>query len=56
MPVNEQTPERQRAEIRKLVDQLQRAVRDGRVGFSPELDYRIREQLRRNEQEKGIER
>ena len=56
MPVNEQTPERQRVKIRKLLDQLQGAVRDGRVRFSPQLDYRIREQLGRNEQEKGMER
>jgi len=49
MQLNSPTTEElkaQRAEIRKLVEQVQRAVRAGTISFSPELDRRIREQRR----------
>lgn len=53
-----QSAEQQRAEIRKLVEQIQRAVSTGRIRFTPELDRRIREQIRQTErsQEQGVER
>jgi hypothetical protein len=34
----------QRAEIRKLIEKVQRAIAEGRITFNPELDRRIREQ------------
>ncbi len=54
MQLNSPTTEEskaQRAEIRKLVEQVQRAVRAGTIRFSPELDRRIREQRRAIAQE-----
>jgi hypothetical protein len=42
----------QRAEIRKLIEKVQRAVAEGRIKFSPELDYRIRQQLERGPEER----
>jgi hypothetical protein len=47
--------EQHRAEIKKLVEEIQRAVAAGRLSFSAELDRRIREQVKR-QQEVGIER
>jgi hypothetical protein len=49
------TQEQQRAEIRKMVEQIQRAVARGKLSFGAELDRRIREQVRRK-QEVEIER
>ena len=49
------TQEEQRAEIRKLVEQIQRAVTRGKLSFGAELDRRIREQIKR-QQEVKIER
>ena len=46
----------QRAEIRKLVQEVQRAVRAGKISFSPQLDRRIREQRAVAEQEREIGR
>ena len=53
-----QSADQQRAEIQKLVEQIQRAVSTGRIRFTPELDRRIREQIRQTErsQEQGVER
>jgi hypothetical protein len=49
------TQEKQRAEIRKLVEAVQRAVARGKLSFGVELDRRIREQVKR-QQEVEIER
>ena len=49
------TQEERIAEIRKLVEQIQRAVARGKLSFSAELDRRIREQIKR-QQEVEIER
>jgi hypothetical protein len=49
------TEEQHRAEIRKLVEQVQRAVALGKFSFGAELDRRIREQVKR-QQEVEIER
>ena len=49
------TDEKRRAEIRKLVEQIQKAVVSRKVSFGPELDRRIREQVKR-QQEVEIER
>jgi hypothetical protein len=49
------TDEEQRAEIRKLVEQIQKAVARGKLSYGAELDRRIREQIKR-QQELGIER
>jgi hypothetical protein len=56
--MSEHSAEQQRAEIQKLVEQVQRAVSAGQIRFSPELDLRIREQIRQMErsQEQGVER
>jgi hypothetical protein len=40
--MSEQSEEQQRAEIRKLVEHVQRAVSAGQIRFTPELDRRIR--------------
>jgi hypothetical protein len=50
-----QAAEKRRAEIRKLVEQIQRAVSTGRVRFTPELDRRIREQIRQTERSQELE-
>jgi hypothetical protein len=50
-----QAAEKQRAEIRKLVEQIQRAVSTGRVRFTTELDRRIREQIRQTERSQELE-
>ena len=42
--------EQHRAEIRKLVEQIQKAVTAGKLSFGVELDRRIREELKREEQ------
>jgi hypothetical protein len=49
------TKEQQRAEIRKPVEQIQKAVAVGKLSFGVELDRRIREQVKR-QQEVEIER
>jgi hypothetical protein len=49
------TDEEQRAEIRKLVEQIQKAVARGKLSYGAELDRRIREQIKR-QQELGLER
>jgi hypothetical protein len=56
--MNEQSAEQQRAEIRKLLEQVQRAVSAGQIRFIPDLDRRIREQIRQAErsQDQGVER
>jgi hypothetical protein len=41
----------QTSEIRKLVEQMQGAVRAGKMSFSPELDRKIKEQQRTIDQE-----
>jgi len=46
----------QRAEIRKLVEKVQRAVATGYIKFDPELNRRIREQFQRQPEERGPER
>ena len=49
------TEEQHRAEIRKLVEQIQKAVAVGKLSFGAELDRRIREPIKRR-QEVEIER
>jgi len=49
------TDKQQRAEIRKLVEQIQKAVAARKLSFGAELDRRIREQVKRH-QEGEIER
>jgi hypothetical protein len=49
------TDEQRRAEIRKLVEQIQQAVATRNLSFGPDLDRRIREQVKR-QQEVEIER
>jgi hypothetical protein len=49
------TEEEKRPEIRKFVEAVQRAVKAGKLSFGPELDRRIREQIKR-QQEVEIER
>ena len=49
------TDEQRRAEIRKLVEQIQKAVAADKFSFCVELDRRIREQVKR-QQEVEIER
>jgi hypothetical protein len=49
------TDEQRRAEIRKLVEQIQKAVAADKFSFGVELDRRIREQVKR-QQEVEIER
>jgi hypothetical protein len=44
------TDEQQRAEIRKLVEAVQRAVVRGKLSFGAELDRRILEQAKQQEQ------
>ena len=50
-----QSADQQRAEIQKLVEQIQRAVSTGRIRFTPELDRRIREQIRQTERSQELE-
>jgi hypothetical protein len=61
MSMSEENTARQagvrRAEIRKLVEEVQQAVASGRLRFGAELDRRILEQYRRNSMEQdGRER
>jgi hypothetical protein len=39
-----QSREAQRAEVRRLMEKVQRAVAQGQIRFNPALDQRIREQ------------
>ena len=49
------TDEQRTAEIRKLVEQIQKAVANRKLSLGPELDRRIREQVKQ-QQEVEIER
>lgn len=53
-----QSAEQQRTEIRKLVEQVQRAVNAGQIRLTPELNRRIRQQITQTKRsrEQGVER